>query len=84
MGEPIPPITRWPRLVLDWLCAGREDYRAFQRRKATRAHRARQTLCLWIWLGAALLMLLCPGAACLLTLLLAATFLSFAVLDETG
>jgi hypothetical protein len=82
MPAPKPPITQWPRRVLDWLCSGREDYRAFQRRKARRAYRARRQICLWIWLGAALLMLVCPGAACVLTLLLAATFLSLAVLDE--
>jgi hypothetical protein len=75
-----PP--RWPRRFFDWLCAGREDYREFQERKASRCYRARRSLCVWIWLGSGCLMLICPGGACLIPLFLAATFLSFAVLDE--
>lgn len=82
MEEPRPPISRWPRRVLDWLCGDREDYRAFQRRKVTRPHRTGRTLCLWVWAGAAGLMLVCQGAACVIILGLAATFLSFALLDE--
>jgi len=67
---------------MGWLCGGWEDYRAFQRRKATPGYRARRSVCLRIWLGAALLMLVCPAAACVFTLIMAATFLSLAVLDE--
>ena len=76
-----PSITEWPRRVVDWLCSGREDYQVFQRRKATRAYQAKRKLCLWIWLVAASLMLACPAGGCVLTLLLVATLLSFAVLD---
>ena len=82
MSGPRPPIIEWPRRIVDWLCSGREDYQAFQRRKASRPYRARRKLCLWIWLGAACLMLVCPGGACVLTLLLVATLFSFAVLDD--
>jgi len=82
MFERRPTTWQWPRRVCDWLCAGREDYREFQERKASRSHRARRSLCLWIWLGAACLMLICPGGGCLIPLFLAAIFLSFAVLDE--
>jgi hypothetical protein len=82
MSEPRPPITQWPRRLIDWLCDSRSDYRDFQERKAGAARRARRSLCLWIWLGAGGLMLVCPGAGCVITLLLGATFLSFAILDE--
>lgn len=83
MVEPRQPLWRWPRRVLNWLCGGRADYREFQRRKATRTHRAGRTVCLWVWAGAAGLMALCGGPGCVLILLMAATFLSFALLDET-
>jgi len=76
------PLTRWPRNLIDWLCSGREDYQAFEQRKRTRGHRSKRTLCLGIWLIAALLMLNCPGVGCVVALILAATFLSFAVMDE--
>ena len=76
-----PPIVEWPRRVVDWLCGDREAYQPFQRRKASRPYRARRRLCLWIWLGAACLLLVCPGGACVLIVLLVATLLSFAVLE---
>ena len=75
-------MTRWPRQIIGWLCSGREDYRTFEQRKMTHGHRSKRTVCLGIWLVAALLMLTCPGVGCVVTLILAATFLSFAVMDE--
>jgi hypothetical protein len=75
------PLTGWHRRLLDWLCEGREDYREFQRRRATRAHRSNQSICLGVWLVAALLLLLCGGPGCLLTLGLVATLVCFSVLD---
>jgi hypothetical protein len=80
MTAPRHPFTDWPRRFLDWLCAGRADYREFQQRRATRAYKANYGICLIIWLIAALLSLLC-GGGCLLTLALVATFLCFSVLD---
>jgi len=74
-------LSHWSRRFLDWLCAGREDYRAFQARKETRVYRSNRTLCLLVWAGAALLLLICGGTGCLLTLALAATLLCFALLD---
>ena len=82
MSGPRPSISEWPRRVADWLCGDREDYQAFQRRKATRPYRARRKACLWVWLVAAGLMLVCPAPACVLTLILLATLLSFTILDE--
>lgn len=76
-----PPIVEWPRWVVAWLCSGRQDYQAFQRRKASRHYRAKRRRCLWLWLGAATLLLACPGGACVVTVLLVATLLSFAVLE---
>jgi hypothetical protein len=78
----ISRIAGWPHCVIHWLCSGRADYVAFQRRKATPAHRARRTLCLFVWSGAAVLMLLCPSAGCIATFILIATFVSFSLLDE--
>jgi hypothetical protein len=75
------PLTDWPRRFLDWLCEGREDYRTFQQRKTTRAYRANRTLCLLVWAGAALLLLVCGSGGCLLTIGLVATFVCFALLD---
>jgi hypothetical protein len=82
MPSPISQIAEWPRRVIHWLCSGRADYTAFQRRKATPAHRARRTLCLFVWSGAAILMLLCPSPGCVATFILVATFVSFLLLDE--
>lgn len=82
MLEPRIPISQWPRRVIDWLCDGREEYREFHERKAGRSYRARHNLCLGAWLVAGVLMLACPGGGCLIPLFLAATFLSFAILDE--
>ncbi|EGV18098.1 hypothetical protein [Thiocapsa marina] len=78
----ISQIAGWPQRVIDWLCSGRADYAAFQRRKATSAHRAGRTLCLLVWSGAAILMLLCPSPGCVATFVLIATFVSFTLLDE--
>ncbi|MGB5835368.1 MAG: hypothetical protein WBG92_25735 [Thiohalocapsa sp.] len=76
------PLAAWPRRLLDWLCAGRADYRAFQERKRTRVYRANQTFCLLIWAAAAVLLaLVCGSAGCLLTIGLIATLLCFAMLD---
>jgi hypothetical protein len=81
MEEPISTKVSLPRSVLDWLCKGRGDYRHFQRRKVTRTHLAKRNICLWVWLAAASLILVCPAPGCMVTLLLGATFLRFAVLD---
>jgi hypothetical protein len=75
------PLAAWPRRVLDWLCEGRADYRAFQERKSTRAYRANRTTCLMVWAGAAGLLVLCGGGGCLLAIGLVATFICFAMLD---
>ena len=82
MDEPISTNASWLRRLLDWLCGGRGDYRQFQRSKVTRSHLARRNVCLWVWLGAAGLILICPAPGCMVTLLLGATCLSFAVLDR--
>jgi hypothetical protein len=66
---------------LDWLCAGREDYREFRRRRHTRVYRANRTLCLAGWSIAAALLLLCHSIGCLLVIALIATLSCFAVLD---
>jgi hypothetical protein len=75
------PLRCWPRRVLDWLCDGREDYRAFQQRRESRTYRANRNICLSIWAIAALLLLVCGSAGCLLSIGLVATFLCFAMLD---
>jgi len=75
------PLTDLPRRLLDWLCEGRADYREFQRRKASRPYRTNQSICLIIWLIAALLLLVCGTVGCLMTLGLVATFLCFSLLD---
>lgn len=71
-----------PRAILDWLCAGRADYAAFQERKRTPLYRARKRLCKNIWIGAGLLMLLHPTLPVIGALGLLATLLSFTILDE--
>lgn len=81
MALPRHPLTSWPRRFLDWLCAGREDYREFRERKATRAYKANQGTCLIVWLIAALLLLACGAAGCLLTFGLVATLICFSLLD---
>jgi hypothetical protein len=82
MATPRSSIIEIPRRIIHWLCSGREDYREFERRKRERRYRSGRALCVWVWLGAALIMLLCPGINCVITILLVATFLSFAILDN--
>lgn len=79
--RPRPCVTHWPRRALDWLCAGREDYRAFQQRRRTRPYRANRSLCLAGWSVAAALLLLCNSTGCIVVIALTATLSCFAVLD---
>lgn len=72
-----------PRAFLDWLCAGRADYAAFQARKRTPVYRARKRLCKNIWIGAGLIMVLHPTPPVIGTLCLLATLISFTILDES-
>jgi len=75
------PLAAWPRRLLDWLCDGRADYREFKQRKATRVYRANRIICLGVWSVGAGLMLVCGAGGCLVTIVLVATLLCFAVLD---
>lgn len=75
------PLASWPRRMLDWLCAGRPDYRDFQVRKRTRVYRANRSICLGVWAVAALLILVCGGAVCLLSIGLVATLVCLGILD---
>ena len=77
-------IARWPRTALDWLCGGREDYRAFQRRRRTRAHRIRVGWCKVLWIGTGIAVLLNPALPFAMAIGLATTFLCFVILDESG
>ena len=72
-----------PRAFLDWLCAGRADYAAFQARKRTPFYRARKRTCKNLWIGAGLVMLIHPTLPFVAVIALLATFLSFTILDET-
>ena len=72
-----------PRAVLDWLCAGRADYRAFQRRRSSPAYRRRLGWCKSLWICAALAMLMNPSLAFVLPTALVTAILSFLLLDET-
>lgn len=72
-----------PRALLDWLCAGRQDYAAFQERKRSRLYVARKRVCKNIWIGAGVLMLLHPTLPVIGALSLLATLLSFTILDES-
>jgi hypothetical protein len=84
---PLPPPrvrlrgTSLPRRLLDWLCDGRDDYTAFQQRRRTGAYRARRSFCLYTWLGAAGVFLLCGSPGCLIVVGLLATLACFTVLD---
>lgn len=75
------PLSDWPRRALDWLCAGRSDYRSFQERKRTRVYRHNRAFCLYVWAGAAALLLICGGPGCLLTIGLVATLICFTLMD---
>jgi hypothetical protein len=81
MAPPRNPLAAFPRRILDWLCDGRADYREFRHRRATKAYRANRAICLGVWLVGAGLMLVCGGGGCLLTILLVATLICFALLD---
>jgi hypothetical protein len=74
-------LNELPRRALDWLCAGRSDYQAFQQRKRTRVYQRNRTGCLVAWSGAAGLLLICGATSCLITFGLIATLICFTLLD---
>lgn len=74
-------LSDLPRQALDWLCAGRSDYQAFQERKRTRVYRRNRAICLYTWAGAAVLLLICGATSCLITFGLIATLTCFTLLD---
>ena len=74
-------LSALPRQALDWLCAGRSDYQAFQQRKRTRVYRRNRTACLYTWAGAAGLLLVCGATSCLIMFGLIATLICFTLLD---
>lgn len=77
-------VTSWPRKARDWLCADRKDYRQFKKRKNSPAYRSRLRWCKTLWIGTGLLMIINPSINLFIVLVLIATFLSFAVLDEAS
>jgi hypothetical protein len=70
--------------MLDWLCAGRADYRAFQHRRGTHGYRRRLGWCKNLWICAAIGMALNPFPAFVFSTALVAALTSFLLLDETG
>ena len=72
---------QWPRALADWLCGNRKDYRAFQARKASVRHRGCRRLCIWLWIGAGVVMALWPEVPVILSMALATTFLCFTLMD---
>lgn len=81
--SPLEPAN-WPRRLLDWLCAGRADYRNFRERREQPGYLARKRRCKNVWIGAGLLMLLHPVPEMVIALGLLAAFISFSLLDESG
>lgn len=75
------PLSDWPGRALDWLCAGRSDYRSFQERKRTPVYRHHRAYCLYAWGGAAGLLLICGGLGCLVIIMLVTTLICFTLLD---
>ncbi|MFP4061189.1 MAG: hypothetical protein ACLFS2_00155 [Halochromatium sp.] len=75
------PLSDWPRRAIDWLCAGRSDYRSFQERKRTRVYRRNRASCLYAWAVAAALLLVCGGVSCLVAIGLVTTLICFLLLD---
>lgn len=74
---------RLPRRFLDWLCAGRADYRAFRARRRTRSYRIRRGYCKSLWIIAGLIMLVHPSLPVFLVGVLLTTLVCFAFLDES-
>jgi len=75
------PFSDWLGRALDWLCAGRSDYRSFQERKRTRVYQHNRVYCLYVWGGAAGLLLICGGLGCLVIIMLVTTLICFTLLD---
>jgi hypothetical protein len=73
---------RLARAALDWLCDGRADYRAFRERRGTRCYKKRRGWCVWIWIGAGLIMIVFPGIETIFVVILATTLLCFMLLDS--
>ncbi|MGD8497256.1 MAG: hypothetical protein PVG82_00020 [Chromatiales bacterium] len=84
MEPPADDRPDWgPRGMLDWLCAGRADYRAFQRRRGMPGYRRRLGWCKNLWICAAIAMALNPAPAFVFPTALVAALISFVLLDET-
>lgn len=79
---------RWlnglPRRSLDWLCAGRADYRAFQRRRQTRSYQIKRGHCKTLWILAGGVMIWHPTLPVIFICSLVTSLVCFALLDETG
>lgn len=74
-------LAKTPRRLLDWFCAGHPDYDAHRARQRKPGYRNRKTLCTGTWIAAGVVMLAKPAAPVIVTCVLLATFLSFAILD---
>lgn len=84
MPSSVTDRPEWgPRAALDWLCAGRADYRAFQRRRSSPSYRRRLGWCKNLWICAAVAMLLNSSLAFVLSMGLVTALVSFVLLDET-
>jgi len=83
MPSQIPQIEKWPRAALNWLCAGLGGYWRHCERQRTPRYRAMRGVCKTVWIYAGLVTLLNPVAEFVFFVALVATFLCFALLDES-
>jgi len=77
--------THWRRWMLpDWMVDREPDASHPHRRRFTPRYRRKRQLVKVIWICSGLIMILSPALNLTLTLILATSFLSFIVLDETA
>ena len=81
-GPPFRNPAHWARAIVDWLCSDREDYREFRKRQATTVHRKCRRICVWLWIGAGVVMAAWPEVPVITGMVLATIFLCFTLLDR--
>ena len=73
----------WVYLLPAWFFQTQPDAKHFHRRRFTREYRSKQRIVWHLWGGVALLVIVFPIVPIVVSLSLLASFLSFAILDES-
>ena len=74
----------WSSLLPAWLECKKPDPKHFHRRRFTPQYRSKQRIVLYLWGGAAALVIVIPFVPLVVFISMLTAFLSLAILDETA